>query len=263
MTLEKMNDKLEIRDNIGASKKEWFGEWFDSPYYHILYRHRNFEEACHFIDRICDEFQISVSDKILDLACGKGRHAIYLNKKGFDVQGVDLSIQNILAARKYENERLKFFVHDMREPFKKEAFDWVLNIFTSFGYFETEEENEMVVRYAARSLKKYGRMLLDFLNPFTVIRNLVEFETKEIEGIRFKISRAHKEDGFIYKNIRLRHNGKEITYQEKVKAIRRHTFMKYFDRAGLELTGIYGNYQLDKYDPERSDRMIFLLRKNS
>ncbi|MCZ6900895.1 MAG: methyltransferase domain-containing protein, partial [Bacteroidetes bacterium] len=101
-------------------KKEWFGEWFDSPYYHILYKHRDHEEARAFIDRLNIFFQWATSDKILDLACGKGRHSIYLNKQGLDVVGLDLSAENVKAAKTHENSRLHFYVHDMREVFRIE-----------------------------------------------------------------------------------------------------------------------------------------------
>lgn len=105
--------------------KEWFGEWFDSPYYHILYKHRDFEEARNFIRKVCNYLVFNENDRILDLACGKGRHAIYLNQAGFNVVGVDLSVKNIEYARRYENERLRFYVHDMREVFRQCNFDYV------------------------------------------------------------------------------------------------------------------------------------------
>ena len=115
--------------------KEWFGEWFDSPYYHILYRDRDYQEAHAFIDKIVKYFDLHSTDAILDLACGKGRHSIYLNEKGYNVVGVDLSAQNITFASQYGNDRLHFYRHDMREVFRESTFDYVLNMFTSFGYF--------------------------------------------------------------------------------------------------------------------------------
>ncbi|MEP2509893.1 MAG: methyltransferase domain-containing protein, partial [Reichenbachiella sp.] len=80
------------------SKKQWFDEWFNTIYYHILYKHRDYEEAAKFLDHLINYFKIVPNSKILDLACGKGRHSIYLNKKGFDVTGVDLSEENIKFA---------------------------------------------------------------------------------------------------------------------------------------------------------------------
>ena len=98
-----------------SERTEWFDEWFDSPYYHILYKHRDYEEAKDFLDTLIRYFRIKPNHKVLDLACGKGRHSIYLNEQGFDVTGVDLSEQNITHARQFQNERLTFDIHDMRE----------------------------------------------------------------------------------------------------------------------------------------------------
>lgn len=241
--------------------KEWFGKWFDSPYYHILYKHRDHEEAQAFIDRLCKYLHFSTNHKILDLACGKGRHSIYLNQKGYDVVGLDLSLQNIEFAKQFENERLHFFVHDMREKFGVQEFDFILNMFTSFGYFDTDKENEQVICAAAKALKKDGRFLIDFLNPYTVIHNLVPSEKKIIEGIAFKISRELSDDGYIIKDIQFEDQGHSYHYQEKVKAIRRMEFLRYFDKAELELLHIFGDYDLNPYEAETSERMIFLLKK--
>lgn len=241
-------------------EKEWFGEWFDSPYYHILYKHRDYEEAEHFIDKLIRFFNFSPTDKIMDLACGKGRHSIYLNRQNFEVTGLDLSPQSIAYAKQYENERLHFYVHDMREVFRKRAFDYVLNLFTSFGYFDKERENQDAVCAAASALKADGKMLIDFLNPYKVIHHLVPEEIKEIEGISFHITKHLSQDNYIIKDIRFEDNGRHWHFQERVKAIRRTQFLEYFQTAGLELLETFGDYELNPYERERSDRMIFVLQ---
>lgn len=244
-----------------AETTEWFGEWFDSPYYHILYKHRDHDEAKEFIDNLIEYFHISKDHKLLDLACGKGRHSIYLNRKGFDVVGVDLSAQNIEHARKFENDRLHFHIQDMRHEFAEDEYDYVLNMFTSFGYFDSEEENEQAIKVAARALKPGGKLLIDFLNPFKVVHNLVPCEDKVIEGIHFQITKRLSEDGYILKDINFEDEGREYHYQEKVKAIRRVEFLKYFENAGLALVDIFGDYNFNRYDAEHSERMIFIVKK--
>ena len=116
-------------------KIEWFDTWFSSPYYHILYKNRDFKEAKDFLDNLSVFLNLKPTDHILDLACGRGRHAIYLNKKGFNVVGVDLSEENISEARKFENEKLQFFTHDMIYVFKKNSFDYIFNFFHKFWIF--------------------------------------------------------------------------------------------------------------------------------
>jgi len=241
--------------------KEWFGEWFDSPYYHILYRHRDEDEARHFIDVIACHLALKREDKILDLACGKGRHSIYLNRKGFDVIGLDLSPQNIEFARRFENDRLKFYVHDMRQPWTQDQFDYIFNLFTSFGYFDTEQEHERAIAAASQCLKNGGRLLLDFLNPYTVVHDLVPEEQKTIKGITFFIKKYLSDDNYIIKEIKFDDHGIRYEFKEKVKAIRRVRFLEYFEKAHLKLLKVFGDYALNDYVAEQSDRMIFLLKK--
>ena len=116
----------------------WFTSWFDTPFYHILYKDRDHAEAQHFMDTLTEYLNIPEGGSILDLACGKGRHSIYLNTLGFDVTGADLSENSIVFAKQFENNTLHFEVHNMCKPFNK-PFDAVFNLFTSFGYFEKNE----------------------------------------------------------------------------------------------------------------------------
>lgn len=240
--------------------KEWFGEWFDSPYYHVLYKHRDDKEAKLFIDNLIKYFQFNTNDRIQDLACGKGRHAIYLNKKGYDVVGLDLSRQNIQFAKKFENQRLKFHVHDMRFPWEGKEFDYILNLFTSFGYFETKGENQQAINSIAEGMKKDGLLLIDFLNPYTVINNLVTEEIKKINGIDFHIQKFVKGE-YIIKDIKFEDKGEKFHFQERVKAIRRLRFLEYFKHAKLNVVDLFGDYNLNPYIAEKSERMIFVLRK--
>ncbi|WP_456460191.1 class I SAM-dependent methyltransferase [Reichenbachiella sp.] len=243
------------------SKKEWFDEWFNTIYYHILYKHRDYEEAAAFLDHLIEYFNIAPAAKILDLACGKGRHSIYLNQKGFDVTGVDLSEENIKFASTKQNDSLHFAVHDMRNVFATEEFDYVFNLFTSFGYFDSKEENLNVIDATIQALKPGGRFLLDFLNPYVVVNNLVHEEDKTIENIHFNIQRKYTDDEFIVKNIIVDDHGQHYEYQEKVKAIRRADFLAYFDKMDLKVIDIFGDYELSEYKAEESQRLIFVIEK--
>jgi SAM-dependent methyltransferase len=119
---------------------EWFGTWFDSDYYHLLYKDRDYTEAENFVEKLAIHLKPNTADLILDLACGKGRHSIHLNALGFDVEGSDYSTNSIKYAKQFENKRLKFYEHDMRLSFPRK-YDFILNLFTSFGYFDTETEH--------------------------------------------------------------------------------------------------------------------------
>ena len=122
-------------------EREWFEQWFDTKYYHILYKDRDHEEARRFIDTLIKYLSPVPNSRILDLACGKGRYSVFLADKGFEVTGIDLSVQSIEYARQFENDHLSFYTHDMRLPFRINYFDYVFNFFTSFGYFEEDKSH--------------------------------------------------------------------------------------------------------------------------
>ncbi|GAB2542813.1 SAM-dependent methyltransferase [Rufibacter soli] len=243
-----------------TSPIDWFSTWFDSPYYHLLYKNRDANEAQRFMDNLLDHLKPKPNCKLMDLACGKGRHAIYLNEKGYDVTGLDLSEQSIAFAKQFENERLRFFVHDMREVFQPDTFDFVLNLFTSFGYFQADAENVVALRATAASLKVGGKLVIDFMNTRRVINRLVAHEVKEVENITFHITRK-LEAGFIIKTIRFEDRGQPFEFIEKVRALEYEEFLEYFQMAQLRVGEVFGDYHLKPFDPEKSERMIFILKR--
>ncbi len=245
---------------MAQQEDEWFSTWFDSPYYHILYNNRDMQEAQHFMDRLLAYLHAKPHERILDLACGQGRHSIYINQHGFDVTGIDLSAKSIAYAKHFSNERLHFDLHDMRQVYKPAYFDFILNLFTSFGYFENETENVVALAATAESLKPGGKLVIDFMNTDKIINNLVAEEEKEVEGINFKISRG-VENGFIVKSIHFSDAGRECHYEERVRALRKEDFMTYFDMVHLRLVDVFGDYTLNPFVCESSDRMIFVLKK--
>ncbi len=239
--------------------ENWFASWFDTPYYHILYHDRDHKEAASFMKRLTSFLKLKPNDTILDLACGKGRHAITLNQLGFDVTGIDLSPASILYAKDFENEKLHFEVHDMCRPYRKD-FDAVFNLFTSFGYFEKEEDNFRTIAAIKANLKPEGVAVIDFMNVDYVIKNLHPNEVKIVDKIEFHIHRYIK-DGFIYKDIVFKDVDEEFKFTEKVKTLRLADFKGYFEKAGLRLTHCFGNYNLEDFDPKTSDRLILIFKQ--
>lgn len=238
----------------------WYNKWFNSPYYHLLYKNRDEDEAKLFINNLENYLQLTRGDKILDMPCGRGRHAIYLNKKGYNVTGIDLSKKNIKYANKFSNDTLSFYEHDMRNPFNINYYKYVLNLHTSFGYFDKDSDNIKVLKNAAQALVSGGKLIIDFMNTNKVIKNLVTSETIKIENILFDLKRNLK-DGFIVKKISFKADGKQFEFYEKVKAFTKDTFLSYFNIVGLKLEKIFGDYGLNDYDKQNSDRMIFVCSK--
>ncbi len=251
------SSKLETL-NLKLEKNNWFSSWFDSPYYHILYKERNFREAQIFMDNLTFYLNMDEGSKVLDLACGKGRHSIYLNQLGYNVLGVDLSENSIEIANKNANETLHFKVHDMRHPFE-EKYDATLNMFTSFGYFENDEDNLKTLISIKESLSEYGFGVIDFMNVNNVIPNLVANEIKIVDEIEFHIKRYHL-DGYIFKEIDFEANNEKFHFTEKVRAFTLQDFEKLMDEAGIFLLDTFGDYKLKKFHKLDSERLIMIFK---
>lgn len=239
---------------------DWFKNWFDSFYYHKLYRHRNTAEAQLFMDNIIEFIKPTPSSSILDLACGKGRHSIYLNKKGFNVVGVDLSENSILQANAHANDNLHFYQMDMREIKTEESFDLVLNMFTSFGYFQHTSDNIKVLTGIHSILKPNGFLVIDFLNATKVIQNLVAEEKQNVDTIQFTINRLI-EDQTVVKKINVLDGENDLNFEERVSMFELQDFVEMFAKSGLELIHHFGDYHLNKFDPSISDRLILVAKK--
>ena len=239
-----------------ADHSRWYSFWFDSPYYHILYKDRDMEEASAFMKRLVSFLDLAPDSSILDLACGRGRHSIYLNKLGYRVTGVDLSKENIQWARQYEKDGLEFKVHNMCDPLPQQ-YDAVFNLFTSFGYFESEGQDLQTLHAIRDELKAGGVGVIDFMNAERVRDELVPSETKEIDGIVFHISKRF-EDGHIIKDIHFEDRQRSFNFSERVKSLTLDDFERYFATAGLRLTHTFGTYELSAYNRESSDRLIMI-----
>ncbi len=240
--------------------ESWFESWFNSPYYHLLYKNRNDKEAQDFLDLLLARIHLPKSSKVLDLACGKGRHSIYLNQCGYDVIGADLSEENILHCKKFENDHLQFFRHDMRRVLRINYFDAVFNLFTSFGYFEREHENELVIQSTAKNLQSGGYFIIDYLNSYYAEKHMEPTQSKEVDGIQFQIIKKI-EAGKIVKNIKFEDQGKVFQFTEEVRLLYPDDFLRFFAKEGLSVLEIYGDYSLNHFNLDQSKRLIFVTRK--
>ena len=238
--------------------KQWYASWFDTPYYHILYKDRDHSEAQVFMDNLTNYLNIPEGGKILDLACGKGRHSVYLNSLGYNVTGIDLSEKSIDYAKQYENATLQFNVHDMSKPYP-DTFDAVFNLFTSFGYFDDENCNLQTIASIKEELNPFGFGVIDFMNVNYIIEHLVAEDIKTVEGIDFHQKRSVK-DGFIIKDISFTVNGEYYEFQERVKGFTLDEFEALFAKAGVYLLDVFGDYKLHKYHSKTSERLIMIFK---
>ena len=247
---------------VATRPAEWFSAWFDSPYYHRLYRERDQPEAHQLLDNLTAWLRLKPGARLLDLACGRGRHSVDLRRRGFDVTGVDLAPASIAHAQRAADEHLRFRVHDMRQSLgEPNHYDCVLNLFTSFGYFDSEAENVLVLQAVTEALRPGGELVLDYLNTHRVERALVAEETKTEGGTRFEL-RRRIHDGYFEKRITFPDDdGQPQTFTERVMALWPEQFEEYFRLAGLRVRACFGDYQLGPYVPETSPRLLYIVKK--
>ncbi len=237
--------------------KPWYKDWFNSPYYHQLYFKRDEREAAEFIDKLVGHLKPEASASMLDIACGKGRHSIQLASKGFEVTGIDLSEGSIREAKNWENEKLQFFVHDMRLPFRINYFDCAFNFFTSFGYFDTKREHYNTIRSIAQSLKPGGHFVIDFLNVQYAEDHTIHKSDIEIGDVNYHITKWFDEEHF-YKRIIVEDKAlkEPIEHLERVAKFTLGDFTEMLGYHDLQVQEVFGDYDFADYDMQKSPRLI-------
>lgn len=239
----------------------WYRESFGNDYL-IVYKHRDLQGAYHEVKKMMDWLNLPKSTVVLDLCCGMGRHSMALSEFGYDVTGVDLSEVLLAEAVKLDTKsQVKWLKGDMREVPLDRTFDVVVNLFTSFGYFDDDAQNEQVIHEIHRLLKENGRYIIDFLNPIYVKKNLVPQSERSENGLTIRESRCI-EEGFVRKRIVISQEGvPDRHYLEQVKLYERVSFETMLQNAGLHIDHVYGSYDGHNYDPQTSSRMIFVGHK--
>lgn len=236
----------------------WYKEWFDTDFYHILYRERNQREAELFMKNLTTYLNLPENASVLDLGCGRGRHSIMLHNMGYRVKGIDLSENNISYARQFEAENLEFEIQDMSEHYQGN-YDAIFNLFTSFGYFEKDEAHLKTLVEMKNALNETGFGVIDFMNVTQVRDHLVPKSEILTQGIKFSIERYEKA-GYIYKDIHFEHEGTPYSFTERVRALSLDDFKRLFEEAGIYLLDIFGDYKLNKYQPACSDRLVMIFK---
>ena len=175
--------------------------------------------------------------------------------------GVDNAKESIEAAKKSEASNLKFYVQDIREPLAYGQFDFALNLFTSFGYFDSDAESVKSLVNISESLKPGGSFLIDFLNEGNVVNNLNKSDELVIDGLNYIITRK-ADNSFIRKHIRITDGEQTFNFEEQVRRFRLSDFNTMLTAAGFSIKSVFGSYQLDAFDADNSDRLIFHSIKN-
>lgn len=245
-----------------APTPAWYEAWFDSPHYHELYGHRSEAEARDFMSNLHEKWDWKELH-LLDLACGKGRHARAAADLGHRVVGLDLSRNSIQSARSDHAQvaHLSFVEGDMRTFELDEKFDGVLNLFTSFGYFDDPADHVAVLNRIAAHLKPGGFLILDFLETHFAKRHLSPSDTLVRSGVEYHISRELKAgengkwDTFI-KHIRHQEDGQWQEHVERVAALTYAHLSDMLTNSGFEIEECFGTYRLDPWVEGETPRII-------
>lgn len=249
--------------------EDWFKDWFNTYYYHVLYQHRDEKEAEFFIKNMVNKINLPKGSLIWDNACGKGRHAYVFSKYGYRVIGTDICKNNIdgaineyLSSEKNNEvaQNLSFFIHDMRREFYVNFFHLAVNLFTSMGYFKNNFENEKTIKVMVHAIKKGGYIVIDFFNPVYVLNNIVPHETKIIDNIKFDIKRKVLGNSVI-KEISVYEGDNKYMFFERVKLLPKDFFLNTLILSGVKKVEVFGDYALSPFNESVSPRMIFLGKK--
>jgi len=243
--------------------KEWFNDWFNSSEYLEVYKHRNEKDAENHIKFVLSNIKLERKSKILDMACGAGRHSIILAKQGFNVTGIDLSENLLSEAKKNASEEkltIKFIKSDIREFNTEDRFNLILNLFTSFGYFNKEEDNFLVLQKAFEFLEKSGFFILDFFNKNYLLKNLIPL-TEEIQEDKKIIQKRFIRKGRVEKTIEIFTNEDKKEFSESVKLYSNQELVNMLLEIGFEIVSLFGDFDGSVFDIDNSPRFIAICKK--
>lgn len=244
-------------------KSEWFKDWFNTPEYLSVYKDRNEKEAEQHISLILNNVDVFPGFNILDMACGTGRHAILLAKKGTNVTAVDLSENLVLIAKKTAKKEklvIDFIQSDIREFKSVIQFDLVLNLFTSFGYFKTDEENFSILQKAYDFLVPDGYFVLDFFNSDFLQKNLVDFSEEILDDSVIHQYRKIR-DKRIIKKIAITKSGDTNEFEESVRMFTKDELVKELTKIGFDIYKTYGDFLGNEFEQFVSPRLILICKK--
>jgi SAM-dependent methyltransferase len=243
---------------VKVKRTNWFEDWFNTQYYHDLYRHRDDSEASDFVCALKNRFQWNARDAVLDVCCGNGRHALNFEKMGMETWGVDLSEENIATAKSNSQFPDRWDVQDVRSLNVPIQFDVILNLFTSFGYFEDDREHELMLDNIRRHLQPGGCFVMDFFNLDYVRGVMVPSEIQEGVLANYRITRSI-DSNWVRKEICFEVDGERMVFEEKVRALSHLEISQMLERVGFEVIEILGDYQLSPFHAN-SPRSIFICK---
>jgi 2-polyprenyl-3-methyl-5-hydroxy-6-metoxy-1,4-benzoquinol methylase len=241
----------------------WYKDWFNSEHYLRVYSHRDQSEAERLVELIVQELKLKSNSSVLDMACGAGRHAIKFAKLGFIVTAVDLSQLLISEAKQVVDKagvKINFVLSDILEFETNKKFDLVVNLFTSFGYFDNDEENYAVIKKAFYLLNQGGYFVLDYINKDFLLKNLIPITVFSEDGLKI-IQNRSVIGNRIVKKITIENDNASEEFYESVRLFSYEEILSWVKKAGFSIIKQYGDYLGNNYEIENSPRLIIFASK--
>ena len=217
---------------------EWFEEWFNDDYL-AMYPHRDEADADQLVELLRTQVGWAPGWRVLDVACGPGRHARAIEAAGARCIGLDLSMTLLRRARAVTSAPL--IRADMRRiPVRPRSMDLTLNLFTSFGYFEEDAQHGAAIAEMAATVRPGGWFAMDFLNAARVQATLVPAETTRLGGAEVKITRdLIGGDRFVRKRMEME-DGR--AWVERVRLFQPEELEAMLAASGIRVVSRFGDY---------------------
>ena len=246
----------------------WYVKAFCQNYL-ARYEHRSDQAAQKELPFLLKALKLRKGSRVLDLCCGAGRHSRALAGAGLNVVGIDLSSDLLKAARATEKKRVRaraeieYIRADMRRlPLPDASVDGAISMFTSFGYFPTDKQNERVLREVQRVLKPGAPFIMDYLNLRATLKTLVPYSEKVVSGVTIQERRRYDPRSHrLIKISRFPCCGKMESVKESVRAYSAAELDKMFRQAGLKIERRFGDLSGARFDSLASPRIVLLARR--
>ena len=242
---------------------EWFKQWFNSEEYLNVYQHRDKKDAKELLQLVLGHIDSAKVKTVFDMATGNGRHAILLASKGYEVTAVDLSEMLLDIAKKNaakENLDIEFVHSDLRKYNPDKKFDLIINLFTSIGYFEKDEENFHLLNNAYDLLEDEGYFVLDYMNKNFVQNTLVPVSVDITDNSTITQNRFIKNERVI-KEIIIEKEKSTEKYYESVRMFSYEEIKSTMEKIGFKILNTFGDFLGNPFELETSPRIIIISRK--
>lgn len=237
----------------------WYVRAFATEYLE-LYRHRSPAQGRQQVQQLIAAGLLPKTGCVLDLCCGAGRHLQPMRDAGLQAWGLDLS-QQLLVSGELAGVAVRADARAI--PFADATFDCVTNLFSSFGYFPTDDAHHAVLAEVARVLKPGGKLVLDHMNAQVTIRELKPLSVEQRDGLTLRQTRRYdtqsrrviKEVEYIPQGLPPRH------WHESVRLFEPAELDAFLAQAGLTVSARYGDLDASVFKESTSNRQVVVAQK--